>query len=145
MIYCVPLTYKRWDSVIKILEKQSLCLTYIVSAIALAEQLRLPKRSRERLGHNFIGSEQLLVGLLGTDGTAQLLNAAGVNLEAALGEVEKVIGRGSGFLAVEIPFTPKAKQVIEIAVQSALQGLVLVQPEHLLSGILNIWRALLYE
>jgi ATP-dependent Clp protease ATP-binding subunit ClpA len=102
----------------------------------LKRTIALAKEESHRLGHNFIGSEQLLIGLLGTDGTAQILNQAGVNLEAALDQVEKLIGRGSGFVAVEIPFTVRAKRAIEIAVQAA-QGLVLVQPEHLLLGILD--------
>ena len=107
--------------------------------------IELAKEEAHRLGHNFIGSEQLLLGLLGTDGTAQLLNAAGVNLDATQAEVEKLIGRGSGFLAEEIPFTPGAKQAIEMAIEAAVQGLVLVQPEHLLLGILDVGRAVVLK
>ena len=67
-----------------------------------------------RLGHNFVASEQLLIGLLRTDnGATQLLVAAGTSLEAATAEVEKVIGRGAGFVSSELPFTPDAKRAIE--------------------------------
>lgn len=107
----------------------------------LKKVIALAKEESQRLGHNFIGSEQLLVGLLSTDGTAQILNEAGVNLEAARASVEKVIGRGSGFLAAEIPFTPKAKRAIEMAMEVSCQRLVLVQPEHLLLGVLDTGEA----
>lgn len=93
-----------------------------------------------RLGHNFVGSEQLLIGLLKADnGAIQLLVAAGASLEAAQMEVEKIIGRGSGFIAIEPPFTPNAKRAIETAMATARkQGFMYVEPEHLLLGILAL-------
>ena len=107
--------------------------------------IELAKEESHRLGHNFIGSEQLLVGLLGTDGTAQLLNAAGVDLDATQAEVEKLVGRGSGFVAKEIPFTPGAKQAIEMAIEAAVQGRMFVQPEQLLLGILDVGTAVVLK
>ena len=93
-----------------------------------------------RLGHNFVGSEQLLIGLLRADNSAtKLLVAAGATLEAATTEVEKIIGRGAGFLAIELPFTPNAKRAIEKAIVTAHeQGFMYVEPEHLLQGILAL-------
>lgn len=78
--------------------------------------INLAKEESHRLGHKFIGSEQLLIGLLHTNnGATQLLNAPGVSLDAAQVEVQKIIGRGSEFLATEIPFTPNAKRAIKTA------------------------------
>ena len=101
------------------------------------EVINLAQEESHRLGHNFVASEQLLIGLLSADnGATQLLVAAGASLEAAQTEVEKIIGRGSGFLAVELPFTPNAKRAIETAMATAHeQGFMYVEPEHLLLSI----------
>merc|ERR1719243_342578 len=75
----------------------------------------LAEEEARRLGHNFVGTEQLLLGMIG-EGTgiaAKVLKSQGVNLKEARVEVEKIIGRGSGFVAVEIPFTPRAARVLE--------------------------------
>ena len=74
-------------------------------------------------GHNFVGTEQLLLGLIGesTGIAAKVLKTLGINLKDTRVEVEKVIGRGSGFVAVEIPFTPRAKRVLELALEEARQ------------------------
>lgn len=100
--------------------------------------MTLATEESRRLGHNFVASEQLLIGLLSADnGATQLLVAAGASLEAAQTEVEKIIGRGSGFVAVELPFTPNAKRAIETAMATARkQGFIYVEPEHLLLGII---------
>ena len=74
--------------------------------------IMLAQEEARRLGHNFVGTEQVLLGLIG-EGTgiaAKTLKSMGVNLKDARIEVEKIIGRGSGFVAVEIPFTPRAKE-----------------------------------
>jgi ATP-dependent Clp protease ATP-binding subunit ClpC len=52
---------------------------------------------------------------------AKVLKSMGVNLKDARVEVEKIIGRGSGFVAVEIPFTPRAKRVLEMSLEEARQ------------------------
>ena len=78
--------------------------------------IMLAQEEARRLGHNFVGTEQILLGLIG-EGTgiaAKVLKSMGVNLKDARSEVEKIIGRGSGFVAVEIPFTPRAKKVLEL-------------------------------
>lgn len=81
----------------------------------------LAQEEARRLGHNFVGTEQLLLGLIGesTGIAAKVLKSMGVNLKDARTEVEKVIGRGSGFVAVEIPFTPRAKRVLELSLEEA--------------------------
>eukprot|EP00850_Spirogloea_muscicola_P013964 SM000097S24817 [mRNA] locus=s97:526472:533074:+ [translate_table: standard] len=88
----------------------------------------LAQEEARRLGHNFVGTEQLstlqiLLGLIG-EGTgiaAKVLKSMGVNLKEGRTEVEKIIGRGSGFVAVEIPFTPRAKRVLELSLEEARQ------------------------
>ena len=74
--------------------------------------IMLAQEESRRLGHNFVGTEQLLLGLIaeGTGIAAKTLKSMGVNIKEAREEVEKIIGRGCGFVAVEIPFTPRAKK-----------------------------------
>ena len=100
--------------------------------------IMLAQEEIRRLQHNYVGSEQILVGLLGenTNVTVGVLKHFGVDLKAARVEVEKIIGRGSGSTGVEIPFTPGAKRVLEQAIAEARQlGQDYVAPEHLLLGI----------
>ena len=82
----------------------------------------LAQEESRRLGHNWVGTEQILLGLIGEGrDAATVLKSKGVNLENSRIEVEKIIGRGSGFVAVEIPFTPRAKKVLELSLQEADQ------------------------
>jgi ATP-dependent Clp protease ATP-binding subunit ClpC len=93
-----------------------------------------------RLGHNFVGTEQILLGLIKekTSVASQVLADMSVTLEPARAEVEKIIGRGSGIVPVEIPFTPKTKRVFEQALQQARQlGQPHISPEHLLLSLLE--------
>ncbi|VAH47371.1 unnamed protein product [Triticum turgidum subsp. durum] len=85
--------------------------------------IMLAQEEARRLGHNFVGTEQILLGLIG-EGTgiaAKVLKSMGISLKDARVEVEKIIGRGSGFVAVEIPFTPRAKRVLELSLEEARQ------------------------
>ena len=130
----------------------------------------LAQEEARRLGHNFVGTEQILLGLIGESTgawgvpggvaeaqcarsleprcrvwapcaaapalpspraaplllapagiAAKVLKGMGVTLKDARVEVEKIIGRGSGFVAVEIPFTPRAKRVLELSLEEARQ------------------------
>lgn len=133
----------------------------------------LAQEEARRLGHNFVGTEQILLGLIGeSTGIAakvrlailimfltpdascfcfccfvnssrwkhlrgvdvivcsqilcrrkflQVIKSMGINLKEARTETEKIIGRGSGFVAVEIPFTPRAKRVLELSLEEARQ------------------------
>ena len=102
--------------------------------------IMLAQEEARRLGHNFVGTEQILLGLIG-EGTgiaAKTLKGMGVNLKEARTEVEKIIGRGSGFVAVEIPFTPRAKRVLELSWDEARQlGHNYIGTEHLLLGLVR--------
>lgn len=98
----------------------------------------LAQEEARRLGHNYVGAEHLLIGLLSTDSRArQMLNDAGIDLEGVKTEIEKISGRGSGFLAVEMPFTPQATKALDRATNLALSNGAAIQPEHLLIGVLN--------
>ena len=100
----------------------------------------LAQEEARRLGHNFVGTEQVLLGLIGegTGVAAKTLKSMGVTLKDARAEVEKIIGRGSGFVAVEIPFTPRAKRVLELSWDEARQlGHNYIGTEHLLLGLIR--------
>tara|TARA_B100000780_G_scaffold216270_1_gene155634 strand:+ start:11272 stop:13758 length:2487 start_codon:yes stop_codon:yes gene_type:complete len=102
--------------------------------------IMLAQEEARRLGHNFVGTEQLLLGLIG-EGTGigpKVLKSMGVTLKDARVEVEKIIGRGSGFVAVEIPFTPRAKRTLELSLEEARQlGHNYIGTEHLLLGLIS--------
>ncbi|XVF49520.1 hypothetical protein PTKIN_Ptkin04bG0019100 [Pterospermum kingtungense] len=102
--------------------------------------IMLAQEEARRSGHNFVGTEQILLGLIG-EGTcvaAEVLKSMGINLEDARAEVEKIIGRGSGFLAVEIPFTPRAKSVLEFTFEEARKlGHNYIGSGHLLLGLIE--------
>jgi ATP-dependent Clp protease ATP-binding subunit ClpA len=102
--------------------------------------IMLAQEESRRLGHNQVGTEQILLGMIG-EGTgiaAKVLKSMGVNLKAARIEVEKIIGRGSGFVSVEIPFTPRAKRVLEMSLEEARQlGHNYLGTEHQLLGLVR--------
>ena len=98
----------------------------------------LAQEEARRLGHNFVGTEQILLGLLGeeTGVAAKVLTEMGVTLKDARREVEKIIGRGSGFVPPEIPFTPKVKNLFEQSFKEARSlGHNYIGTEHLLLGL----------
>jgi ATP-dependent Clp protease ATP-binding subunit ClpC len=98
----------------------------------------LAQEEARRLGHNFVGTEQILLGLLGeeTGVAAKVLTEMGVTLRDARREVEKIIGRGSGFVPPEIPFTPKVKTLFEQSFKEARSlGHNYIGTEHLLLGL----------
>ncbi|MBD1922633.1 ATP-dependent Clp protease ATP-binding subunit [Microcoleus sp. FACHB-831] len=102
--------------------------------------IMLSQEEARRLGHNFVGTEQVLLGLIGegTGVAAKVLTEMGVTLKDARKEVENIIGRGTGFVPAEIPFTPKAKRVFEQAFEQARKmGHKYIGPEHLLLGLIQ--------
>jgi len=102
--------------------------------------IMLAQEEARRLGHNFVGTEQILLGLIG-EGTgiaAKVLGEQRVNLKDVRTEVEKIIGRGSGFTPVEIPFTPRVKRIFESSLNEARQlGHNYIGTEHLLLGLIQ--------
>ncbi|MEC4811720.1 MAG: ATP-dependent Clp protease ATP-binding subunit [Scytonema sp. PMC 1069.18] len=100
--------------------------------------IMLAQEEARRLGHNFVGTEQILLGLIGegTGVAAKVLTDLGVTLKDARREVEKIIGRGSGFVPPEIPFTPKVKSLFEQSFKEARSlGHNYIGTEHLLLGL----------
>ncbi|MDZ7956667.1 MAG: ATP-dependent Clp protease ATP-binding subunit [Aulosira sp. DedQUE10] len=100
--------------------------------------IMLAQEEARRLGHNFVGTEQILLGLMGegTGVAAKVLTELGVTLKEARREVEKIIGRGSGFVPPEIPFTPKVKSLFEQSFKEANSlGHNYINTEHLLLGL----------
>jgi ATP-dependent Clp protease ATP-binding subunit ClpC len=105
-----------------------------------ARVIKLAQEESRRTGHNFVGTEQILIGLIAEEKgiAAQVLEAMDVNLPDARAEVQKIIGRGSGFVAVDIPFTPRAKRVIELSKDEARKlGDKHIGTEHLLLAIIR--------
>ncbi|PSB30979.1 ATP-dependent Clp protease ATP-binding subunit [Chlorogloea sp. CCALA 695] len=102
--------------------------------------IMLAQEEARRLGHNLVGSEQVLLGLIGenTSVAAKVLNDLGINIKNARVEVEKIIGRGSRFVSAEIPFTPKMKRVFDKSFEAARQlGDDFIAPEHLFLGLIE--------
>ncbi|MGH7409927.1 MAG: ATP-dependent Clp protease ATP-binding subunit, partial [Candidatus Methylomirabilis sp.] len=101
----------------------------------------LAREEAIRLGHNFVGTEHLLLGLIREgDGLAvAILKKLNVNISAVKAEIEKIVSAGSEFSpAGEIPFTPQAKKVLEYSISEARSlGHNYIGTEHLLLGLIR--------
>ena len=99
----------------------------------------LAQEEARRLSHNYIGTEHLLLGLLGEQGIAsEALERFGVSLDGAREEVKSIIGPGKGMVTGHIPFTPRAKKTLELALREALQlHHNFIGTEHILLGVLR--------
>lgn len=104
----------------------------------VTEVLRFAQNESKRLRHNFIGTEQLLLGLIAerTSFSAQLLQSMGVNLWKAQAEVQKIIGYGFTLIDRSRPLTPRAKRVLRLASEEAARlGDREMNTEHLLLSL----------
>jgi ATP-dependent Clp protease ATP-binding subunit ClpC len=100
----------------------------------------LSQEEARRLNHNYIGTEHVLLGLLQEEEgiAARVLSSLGVSLDETRDAVEEIIGHGTGSPADHIPFTPRAKKVLELSLREALQlGHNYIGTEHLLLGLLR--------
>ncbi len=100
----------------------------------------LAQEEARKLNHNYIGTEHLLLGLIqeGEGVAAKALEAAQIDLEAVRDQVVDVIGRGSSSPSGHIPFTPRAKKVLELSLREALQlGHNYIGTEHILLGLIR--------
>ncbi len=100
----------------------------------------LAQEEARMLGHNYIGTEHILLGLIheGDGVAAKALTAMGIGLEATRQQVESIIGRGQGAPTGHIPFTPRAKKVLELSLREALQlGHDYIGTEHILLGLIR--------
>jgi hypothetical protein len=93
-----------------------------------------------KLDHSYIGSEHLLLGLIheGEGVAAKALEALGIGLEAVRQQVEETVGRGQQAPSGHIPFTPRAKKMLELSLREALQlGHNYIGTEHILLGLIR--------
>jgi ATP-dependent Clp protease ATP-binding subunit ClpA len=92
------------------------------------------------LGHNYIGTEHILLGILGAGGGVAVtaLESLGIGRDAVRQQVVEVVGTGPHEVAGHIPFTPRAKKVLELSLREALQfGHNYIGTEHILLGLIN--------
>ena len=100
----------------------------------------LAQEEARSLQHNYIGTEHLLLGLIreGEGVAAKALASKGVNLQDTRKQVEEMIGKGNASPNGHIPFTPHAKQVLELSLREALQlGHSYIGTEHILLGLIR--------
>ena len=101
--------------------------------------IMLSQEEARRMGHNFVGTEQILLGVIGQRHGigAKALKKLKITLKRTRKEIELYIGRGNGFVASEIPFTPRAKRVLEMAVHESKDlGQNFVGTEHILLALI---------
>ena len=100
----------------------------------------LAQEEAKLLNHNYIGTEHILLGLIheGEGVAAKSLEALGINLESVREQVQEIIGQGQQSPTGHIPFTPRAKKVLELSLREALQlGHSYIGTEHLLLGLIR--------
>jgi hypothetical protein len=100
----------------------------------------LAQEEARLLNHNYIGTEHILLGLIheGDGVAARTLESLGISLEAVRAQVEEIIGRGGSAPSGHIPFTPRAKKVLELSLREALQlGHNYIGTEHILLGLIR--------
>ncbi len=100
----------------------------------------LAQEEARMLNHNYIGTEHILLGLIheGEGVAARALESLGISLEAVRQQVEEIIGQGQQAPSGHIPFTPRAKKVLELSLREALQlGHNYIGTEHILLGLIR--------
>jgi len=100
----------------------------------------LAQEEAKLLNHNYIGTEHILLGLIheGEGVAAKALESLGINLDSVREQVQEIIGQGQQAPTGHIPFTPRAKKVLELSLREALQlGHSYIGTEHLLLGLIR--------
>jgi ATP-dependent Clp protease ATP-binding subunit ClpA len=100
----------------------------------------LAQEEARMLNHNYIGTEHILLGLIheGEGVAAKALESLGVSLDAVRQQVEEIIGQGQEVPSGHIPFTPRAKKVLELSLRESLQlGHNYIGTEHILLGLIR--------
>lgn len=108
-------------------------------APAAVEVITVAQNESCRMGHEFLGTEQLLLGLLmQREGiAAEVLMSLGIKAADVRQEVKKTVG-GTGFASPALPFTPRAKRVLELSLQEATElGHEVIDTEHILLGLVQ--------
>jgi len=102
--------------------------------------LDLAQEEARTLNHNYIGTEHILLGLIheGEGVAAKTLESLGITLEAVRQQVREIIGRGQQAPPGELPFTPRARKVLELSLREAMQlGHIYIGTEHVLLGLIR--------
>ena len=100
----------------------------------------LAQEEARLLNHSYIGTEHILLGLIheGEGVAAKALESLNISLEAVRAQVEEIIGQGGSSPSGHIPFTPRAKKVLELSLREALQlGHNYIGTEHILLGLIR--------
>jgi len=100
----------------------------------------LAQEEARMLNHNYIGTEHILLGLVheGDGAAAKALESLGISLEGVRAQVQEIIGQGQQTPTGHIPFTPRAKKVLELSLREALQlGHNYIGTEHILLGLIR--------
>src|ERR1700754_4193530 len=100
----------------------------------------LAQEEARMLNHNYIGTEHILLGLIheGEGVAAKSLESLGISLEGVRSQVEEIIGQGQQAPSGHIPFTPRAKKLLELSLREALQlGHNYIGTEHILLGLVR--------
>ena len=100
----------------------------------------LAQEEARMLNHNYIGTEHILLGLIheGEGVAAKALESLGISLDAVREQVQEIIGQGQQAPSGHIPFTPRAKKVLELSLREALQlGHNYIGTEHILLGLVR--------
>jgi len=100
----------------------------------------LAQEEAKMLNHNYIGTEHILLGLIheGEGVAAKALESLDISLEAVREQVQEIIGQGQQAPTGHIPFTPRAKKVLELSLREALQlGHNYIGTEHILLGLIR--------
>jgi ATP-dependent Clp protease ATP-binding subunit ClpC len=100
----------------------------------------LAQEEARMLNHNYIGTEHILLGLIheGEGVAAKALESLGISLDAVRQQVEKIIGRGQQAPSGHVPFTPRAKKVLELSLREAKAlGHNYIGTEHILLGLIR--------
>ena len=101
----------------------------------------LAQEEARMLNHNYIGTEHILLGLIheGEGVAAKALESLGISLEAVRSQVEEIIGQGQAAPTGHIPFTPRAKKVLELSLREAVAlRHNYIGTEHLLLGLVRV-------
>jgi ATP-dependent Clp protease ATP-binding subunit ClpC len=100
----------------------------------------LAQEEARMLNHNYIGTEHILLGLIheGEGVAAKALESMNISLDAVREQVQEIIGQGQAAPTGHIPFTPRAKKVLELSLREALQlGHNYIGTEHILLGLIR--------
>ena len=108
----------------------------------------LAQGEAQALRHNYIGTEHILLGLLREEEgiAARVLESLSITVEEVRAQVARLVGQGDEIVTGQIPFTPRAKKVLELSLREALSlGHDYIGTEHLLLGLISVRKGVALE